>query len=259
MLRRILRSVVFIVAFGAMVVAGSSFRAPQAHAASFAYLRGWSVQNGWLCYGFSGGYWHCTSHWYRSSSGLLVSLNTPFVPSQTNPSSGSGTPAPAPKPTGGCSASGLPSVGGVSGGMHWAPGGIPNDSCAAVQGAPYGGALSLWKTPPAPFDKVYYVNPRLYPGRGGWPTCSWWAREVSVAFGLGRGSVHYAPKVGAAIHYAPGVLGASMDGHYGHVVAVYSNGWVLSSEMNFYWRGGGAGRVVFRFIPPHQAGVSFIY
>ena len=52
------------------------------------------------------------------------------------------------------------------------------------------------------------------------------------------------PRVGATIRYAPGVLGAGGGGHVGHVVAVYTSGWILSSEMNFYWRGGGAGKVI---------------
>lgn len=261
--------VVVLAGVALMAVASAFSGAPQASAAAttFHYVRGWTVQGSWLCYGFGNGYYHCTQHWYRASNGRLISLNSPFVPSQGSvasaPSgssgSSSGSSGGSSGGSAGCRAGGLPAVGGVANGMHWAPGGIPNDSCAAVQVAPYGGALSLWKTPPAPFNKVYYVNPSLYPGRGGWPTCSWWAREVSVSYGLGRGVAHSTPRVGAAIHYAPGVLGASSDGHYGHVVAVYTNGWVLSSEMNFYWRGGGAGRVIFRFIPVHTGGVSYIY
>lgn len=215
-------------------------QATPAHAAGLYYVRGYRVEGTWLCYGWADGAYHCTEHWYRSASGLYVSLNPSWVPSQS-----SGTPPPPISPPTGCS------------GIHWEPGGIPGDSCRASQAAP--AIIGLWKIPPAPYDRVYYVNPRLYPYRGGWPTCIWWARETSIDFGLGRGTRGYVPRVGAAIVYAPGVLGASSGGHYGHVIAVYSDGWILSSEMNFYWRGGGAGRVVFRFIPPHVAGVSFIY
>lgn len=248
----------FFVGVSLLTMALSVVAAPNvgATALSFRYARGWTVQGGWLCYGYNNGYYHCTAHWYRTASGLYVSLNPSFVPSQTTVTP-TGSGAASPPSSGGCSANGLPSVGNVANGWHWAPGGIPNDSCVAVRTAPAG--IRLWATPPAPFDKVYYINPALYPGRGGWPTCSWWAREVSVAFGHNTGSAHSTPKIGAAIHYAPGVLGASSDGHYGHVVAIYSNGWLLSSEMNFWWRGGGSGRVIFRFIPAHAAGVSYIY
>lgn len=225
------------------------------------YVRGWSVQGSWLCYGWSNGIYHCTQYWHRSG-GLLISERPSFVPSQTGSAPAPlGNPVPnPPPPTGGaCPGGGLSVVGYVANGMHWAPGGIPNDSCAAVQAAPYGGALSLWKVPPAPFDRVYYVNPRLYPSRVGWPVCAWWGRELNPHYAFGGGLWGQTkPRVGATVRYAPGVLGAGSGGHVGHVVAVYSNGWFLSSEMNFYWRGGGAGKVVFRFVHP-QGGVTFVY
>jgi len=143
--------------------------------------------------------------------------------------------------------------------MHWAPGAIPNDSCAAVQRAPYGGALGLWKAPPAPFDRVYAVDPGRYaPMRGYWPTCTWWAHEMRPDYSPSKAN-HRDPRVGATIRYAPGVLGAGGAGHVGHIVAVYDNGWILSAEMNFYWRGGGAGKVIYRFVPAHAAGVTYVY
>jgi len=234
-----------------------------AQAASIRYVRGWSVQNGMLCYGFSNGTWHCTSYWKRVN-GLYISLRPAFVPSQGS-SSGGTTPPPVspPPPAGnpsGCPGAGLPAVGYVSNGMHWAPGGIPNDSCQAVQAAPYGGSLSLWKVPPAPFNAVSYVNRNLYPARVGWPVCAWWGRELNPDYSSGKGLWGQTkPRVGATVRYAAGVLGAGSAGHVGHVVAVYSNGWFLSSEMNFYWRGGGAGKVVFRFVPSGVRGVTFVY
>jgi surface antigen len=143
--------------------------------------------------------------------------------------------------------------------MRVAPGGVPNDSCVPVQQAPYGGAISLWKAPPAPFDRVYAINPNLYPAMWGyWPTCTWWAHEMRPTYRPGDVN-HRDPKVGATIRYMPGVLGAGEAGHVGHVVAVYDDGWILTSEMNFYWRGGGAGRVIFRFVPAHTSGVSYVY
>ena len=59
----------------ALVLAISAFTAGPAQAASFRFQRGYSVQHGWLCYGWPNGALHCTSHWRRTASGALVSYN----------------------------------------------------------------------------------------------------------------------------------------------------------------------------------------
>jgi len=211
-----------------------------------------------LCYTWPDHHWACTSHWHTGANGALISERPSFVPSKG--SEALPPPAGGPPPDGGpCSGAGLPAIGYVAQGMHWAPGAIPNDSCAAVQRAPYGGALGLWKAPPAPFDRVYAVDPGRYaPMRGYWPTCTWWAHEMRPDYSPSKAN-HRDPRVGATIRYAPGVLGAGGAGHVGHIVAVYDNGWILSAEMNFYWRGGGAGKVIYRFVPAHAAGVTYVY
>jgi surface antigen len=62
----------------------------------------------------------------------------------------------------------------------------------------------------------------------------------------------------ATVVFYPGAQGAGGAGHVAHVEAVYPGGWFLVSEMNFYWNGGGWGRVDYRFA--HEgAGVAFIY
>ncbi|HEX9067766.1 MAG TPA: hypothetical protein VF807_03280, partial [Ktedonobacterales bacterium] len=86
----------------------------------------------------------------------------------------------------------------------------------------------------------------------------WWAYETRPDYPAAR-SAGTVPRVGATIRYAPGVLGASADGHLGHVVAVFDNGWILTAEMNFTWRGGGASRVLFRFVPGVYQGITYIY
>ena len=63
---------------------------------------------------------------------------------------------------------------------------------------------------------------------------------------------------GATVVFQPGVEGAGGAGHVAHVEAVYPGGWFLISEMNFYWNGGGWGRVDYRFAYA-RSGVSFIY
>jgi hypothetical protein len=60
------------------------------------------------------------------------------------------------------------------------------------------------------------------------------------------------------VHFNGGVQGASRDGHWAQVVAVApGNYWVLITEMNFRWRGGGFGKVSYRYIHVGP-GVSFI-
>lgn len=68
---------------GLSLVAGQVGASPTAHAASgFRYHSGYSVQHGWLCYGWSNGIYHCTSHW-KVSGGHYVSLNPSWVPSHS--------------------------------------------------------------------------------------------------------------------------------------------------------------------------------
>jgi Transglycosylase-like domain len=47
---------------------------------SYYYQRGYYLDNGWLCYGWSNGVYHCTVHWHRAASGTLVSDNPAWVP-----------------------------------------------------------------------------------------------------------------------------------------------------------------------------------
>ena len=66
----------------AATVAGATMAMPATASASsgLEYHRGYSVQQGWYCYGWADGWYHCTHHWYRTNSGALVSTNTNWVP-----------------------------------------------------------------------------------------------------------------------------------------------------------------------------------
>ncbi len=79
-----------------------------------------------------------------------------------------------------------------------------------------------------------------------WPT-------LAARYGLRTGST---PVAGATVYFAPGVEGSG--GHVAHVEQVLGGGWFIVSEMNFYWNGGGWGRVDWRYayVAP---GVTFIY
>jgi hypothetical protein len=103
--------------------------------------------------------------------------------------------------------------------------------------------------------------------------CTWWAQNTRrdenlsyigdakywAAGAAARGyRVGTQPAVNSTVMLRPGVEGAGGAGHVAHVEAVYPGGWFLISEMNFYWNGGGWGRVDYRFA--HSGpGVYFIY
>jgi hypothetical protein len=103
--------------------------------------------------------------------------------------------------------------------------------------------------------------------------CTWWAqntrRDENLSYigdakywasgAAERGyRVGTLPAVNATVMFRPGAQGAGGLGHVAHVEAVYPGGWFLVSEMNFYWNGGGWGRVDYRFA--HTGwGVYFIY
>jgi surface antigen len=103
--------------------------------------------------------------------------------------------------------------------------------------------------------------------------CTWWAQyERKDENLMHMGNAQYwasgaasrgyrvggQPKVGATVVFQPGVQGAGGAGHVAHVVKVYPDNWFLVSEMNFYWNGGGWGRVDYRFAHA-GSGVQFIY
>jgi surface antigen len=224
-------------AHSALAAQGSSApTAPTAHAANgFRYERGYSVQNGWLCYGWSNGVYHCTSHWHRSGS-RLISLNPGWVPA-------SGSSAISRAAGGGGGGRTSPTPGGIS---QWAYTDRPAYAMSDFRGDPYHsyfGACTWY---------AWYRHQNEPLMRLGmayqWPS-------RAPAFGLRVGRV---PVVGATVVFAPGVQGASSGGHAAHVEAVYGGGWFIVSEMSFWWNGGGWRRVSYRYAHTRY-GVSFIY
>ncbi len=154
-------------------------------------------------------------------------------------------------------------------------------SKAPVASAPYLGysppPFRPW--PPAyAFTTVPGYHTFTVSGSGGfywWAfgQCTWWAQnkrrgenlmhmgnaQFWAAGARARGyRISSIPRVGATVVFQPGVQGAGGAGHVAHVEKVYPNGWFLISEMNFYWNGGGWGRVDYRLA--HMGwGVQFIY
>ena len=180
-------------------------------------------------------------------------------------------------------------VGGGAGPGVKAPGsaGLPLASVKSVvnTGAPstlQAGAVSPPPLSPWPPTWAYAAVPGYFSlgmsdvgGYYNWAfgQCTWWAQYLRKDENLmhmgnaqywasgarSRGyAVGYTPRVGATVVFQPGVQGAGGAGHVAHVVKVYPDNWFLVSEMNFYWNGGGWGRVDYRFAHA-GSGVQFIY
>jgi hypothetical protein len=123
--------------------------------------------------------------------------------------------------------------------------------------------ISQWSLPPGCYADIYAPNPADYVARAGFGYCDWWPEVLHPnqpnlldSSAYQRSTI---PVPGAVVYEAPGVQGAGPDGHFAQVVAVAPGGyWMLITEMNFYWRGGGFGLVDYRYIHVGQ-GITFIY
>lgn len=234
---------------GLAVVAGAIVqvqRTAKADNLAYYWQRGYYLDHGWLCYGWSTGAFHCTQHWHRDASGRLISDNAAWVP---NYGGGVVTQPPVVQP---------PVTSG--GGGTVVVNNVLNEGFCAGQSVSFAN-VSEWAVPNGCYSGVYYPSNQGYPSFG-W--CNYWPEAMHPWLGHTYAALSlpshggWAPRIGATIFYAPFVQGASAAGHYGVVVAIGPNGWVLSAEMNFYWRGGGFGRVIYRYV--HEGwGVDFRY
>ena len=142
-------------------------------------------------------------------------------------------------------------------------------STGTATGAPCDGPVQFpakidtWTVPAGCYGLIYTPNPANYASRPGFGYCNWWVRvmdtvhpDITENMTYPHGSV---PRVGAAVYFDGGVQGADPAGHWARVEAIAPDGyWMLISEMNFSWRGGGFGKVDYRFAHTGP-GVTFIY
>lgn len=121
--------------------------------------------------------------------------------------------------------------------------------------------LSAWAIPPGCYGTAYSANAHNYPFRPEFGWCSWWAEETHLQYS-GYTALHLpahsTPIIGSVVRFAPGVAGASREGHYAGEVIAISGQWLLISEMNMSWRGGGFARISYRYIYLQQ-GITFLY
>ena len=84
-----------------LVTLGAQFGSAPARAANLDYYwkPGYYLDNGWLCYGWSNGAYHCTQHWHRDASGTLVSDHPAWVPNLSGVAADTDAPAQAPRVT----------------------------------------------------------------------------------------------------------------------------------------------------------------
>lgn len=247
LLQRPQTTAVSLLVAGALATGLTSMTTTPAHAAGFHYQRGYSVQNGWLCYGWANGAYHCTIHWRRSGN-RLISDHPSWVPNvgattYTTPHrSTTRTTIHTNHTTRKFYTTGYYSVAPTKiSQWAWTGHSAYTEPSGAHQGYSWG-----WCTSGAAMLAHDYV--------GGLGNAASWTRNAA-ARGMATG---YAPRAGATVVFQPGVQGASSGGHVAHVVAVYSNGWFLIAETAFWWNGGGFGRVSYRYAHA-GAGVSFIY
>ena len=257
---------------GATVVGSQIAAVPVAQAATFNYAPGYSIQQGWLCYGWSDGALHCTARWYRDGAGQLISENPGWVPSAgyttssgSNWNTNSYTQPTYTQPTYTQPTYTQPTY---TQPTYTSPS-TNSWSTASSSAAPAG--IGQWSsTGHAAYGMSDFAGD---PYSGSFGSCTWyaWYRHqdeslmqlgnaaqwayTAASHGLSTGSQ---PEVGATAVFQPGVQGASGLGHAAHVEAVYSGGWFMVSEMAFTWNGGGWGRVSYRYAHT-GAGVSFIY
>jgi hypothetical protein len=236
---------------GAAFVAAFAATGPTANASGrLHYQRGYYVANNMLCYGWANGTYHCTAHWHRSGS-RLVSDNPSWVPNYGATRTNGGTAGASRN----SSAAPTRAITGSASGSNTA-----SQPCHSSTMFP--ARITQWTTPVSCYAGIYRVNPANYVYRSGFGWCNWWPevlhpRQPDILWGreYRRSSV---PTPGAVVHFNGGVQGASRDGHWAQVVAVAPDHyWVLITEMNFTWRGGGWQKVSYRYIHV-GAGVSFI-
>jgi surface antigen len=151
----------------------------------------------------------------------------------------------------------------------------PMQAAAPQTGTYYTSAGGIGPWTPVPGHPTYSMSDFAGdPYSSEFGVCTWWAwytrRDEPKLGTLGYASnwinaanaqgmrTGYAPAVGATVVFQPGVQGASSSGHVGHVVQLLGGGWFIISEMNFYWNGGGWGRVDYRYVHT-GSGVAFIY
>lgn len=138
------------------------------------------------------------------------------------------------------------------------------EPCTADRSIVWTIPVSRWAVPPGCFGLIYHPNPRDYEINGqiisGFGWCNWWPEALLRNTHVLDWPGHAAPRVGFPVWYSP--QPGEHLGHYAFVESIGSGanaGWLLISEMNMYWRGGGWAAVDYRYIRADYPGASYLY
>ena len=240
-----------------------------------------------LAQGTQRGVMHCSTQWHVASDGRLISDASAWVPNPTGdwPALTASTldtmtlRASSPKLALAAAATeATPKKAAIASVLvihtiAQTPKPVTQTAAPAATYYTSAGGVSAWT--PVPGHPTYSMSDFAGdPHSSEFGVCTWWAwyarrdepqlgtlgmatNWISNARALGM-SVGSTPAVGATAVFAPGVQGAGSGGHVGHVEQLLGGGWFILSEMNFYWNGGGWGRVDFRYVHV-GSGVQFIY
>lgn len=144
------------------------------------------------------------------------------------------------------------------------PGILAGEPCTADRSIVWTIPVSRWAVPPGCFGLIYHPNPRDYMINGqvisGFGWCNWWPEALLRNTHVLDWPGHATPRVNFPVWYAP--QPGQYVGHYAFVESIGSgvnSGWLLISEMNMYWRGGGWAAVDYRYIRVNYPGVSYLY
>lgn len=125
--------------------------------------------------------------------------------------------------------------------------------------------ITQWTAPPGCYATIYTPDTSQYSAPSTFGYCNWWVealhpKQQDILYGS-EYTRTTTPIVGSAIWFPPNQQGASSAGHWAQVVAIGPDHyWLLITEMNFGWRGGGFGKIDYRYahVDP-AAGIEFIH
>lgn len=125
--------------------------------------------------------------------------------------------------------------------------------------------ITQWTTPPGCYATIFVPDRTQYSAPSTFGYCNWWVealhpKQQDILYGS-EYQRSTSPVVGAAMWFPPNVQGASSAGHWAQLVAISSDHyWLLITEMNFGWRGGGFGKVDYRYVHVDPAaGIVYVH
>ena len=144
------------------------------------------------------------------------------------------------------------------------PGILAGEFCTADRSTVWTGVIGRWTIPPGCFGQIYYPDPAKYMVNGqeigGFGWCNWWPEALLRDPHALDKPPHAQVRVGVPVFYVP--QPPSTVGHYAFIESIGQGqyaGWVLISEMNMYWRGGGWAKVDYRYMRVDYPGAEYLY